>query len=262
MDSIEIPEDDFIHRKYDTIGSNEANNLLLILSTPRSGSTLLCELLLQNNACIAHEYFQPYHYMSILAKRWGVGIDDKNGYSSFVTKLREKRTYLNGWLGVNIHSEHLPIYLQAEQNLKDLKIYYVHILRRDLIAQAISYHIAMQTGQWTSKFKKRTNASYDYNSILKKLEWITQGNVAIQALMQSRRVEPVTLYYEDLVNNTRDELCRLPCIETDSPSCGGQLARQAGKENRAFIDCFAREYFSKYSMNIEHRLSFVLNTNQ
>lgn len=242
-----IPQDDFINKKYDRIERTTPRYILLICSTPRSGSTLLCDILFRNNACIAHEYFHPSEYMSMLAERWGVQIDGEADFASYVAKLRERRTFPNGWLGINIQSEHLPIYLAAEPHLKDLEIHYVHLLRRDLIAQSVSYHIAEQTGQWSSKWEKRDNPTYDYNSIWNHLQRITHGNVAIQAFIRSRRVDAVTLYYEDLVKNTQFELCRLPCISTESPLQRAQLKRQTGELNREFADRFALENLSKYS---------------
>ena len=59
-DPLILPEDDFADGQFDRDVGTAPRTLLLILSTPRSGSTLACDLLHQAGVCTAHEYFQPY----------------------------------------------------------------------------------------------------------------------------------------------------------------------------------------------------------
>lgn len=72
-----IPESDFVSAYYDRDYSETTTKVLIIFSTPRSGSTLLCDMIYEARGPLAHEYFQPYQYMPILSRRWGALHDGK-----------------------------------------------------------------------------------------------------------------------------------------------------------------------------------------
>ena len=78
-DSLALPEDDFADAQFDRDVGTPPRTLLLILSTPRSGSTLACNLLHQAGVCTAHEYFQPYQIRPAMMRRWGLTEEDDGG---------------------------------------------------------------------------------------------------------------------------------------------------------------------------------------
>jgi Stf0 sulphotransferase len=65
-----IPEADFVSEPFDREASAPPSRMIVILSTPRSGSTFLCQLLHRAGLCTPHEYFQCDHYLPLLAYRW------------------------------------------------------------------------------------------------------------------------------------------------------------------------------------------------
>ncbi|MEQ9643331.1 MAG: Stf0 family sulfotransferase [Alphaproteobacteria bacterium] len=240
---ISIPEYDFVDARYDQGSSSPTTNLLIIFSTPRSGSTYLCDLLLHNEACIAHEYFQPYHYMKILSERWDAPIQNGD-LSNYVEKLKQYRTFPNGCLGINLHGEHLPVYLRAEKYFAALDVTYVHVVRRDQIAQAVSFHIAMQTRQWSSRYKSDRDPSYNYHLIRRRLEHISNGNNAISAFLRLRNADAVTIVYEDLIADPAKELARLPLQVSSVSTKKIGLKRQTNQINEQFAKKFSQQHIS------------------
>jgi LPS sulfotransferase NodH len=106
-----IPADDFVSAKYDVMKISRLDKVLILLSTPRSGSTLLSDILRSNEVCLPHEYFQPYQYMPILADRWSaIGKDNILDGRQYIQSLTRCRTFVGGWLGINLHESHIHIY--------------------------------------------------------------------------------------------------------------------------------------------------------
>ena len=87
-DSLALPEDDFADAQFDRDVGTPPRTLLLILSTPRSGSTLACNLLHQAGVCTAHEYFQPYQIRPAMMRRWGLTEEDDAGYCAALARYR------------------------------------------------------------------------------------------------------------------------------------------------------------------------------
>ena len=137
----------------------------IIAATPRSGSTLLCDLL--SGTGIAGQPHSYYRREDILdyARTWGVSSPDVIGDEAF------ERTYLEAvrragaaqtgifglrlmWSSVAelsarlsaIHPDRLDDSVRFE--LAFGKPLYIHLSRRDKVAQAVSLLKAKQSGLW------------------------------------------------------------------------------------------------------------------
>lgn len=241
-----IPEADFINARYDVAEATETTDLLVILSTPRSGSTLLCDHIYRHGLCLPHEYFQPFQYMPALAERWDAREDGETDLKTYVRQLRKFRTFPNGWLGVNLHAKHLQIWIAAQPHLQNLRQHYVHVLRRDQIAQAVSYHIASQTRQWSSQFERQGTPEYDFNKIRNRLSEIQMGNTAIEAFLRTRELDSETVYYEDLVQNPASELKKIEGMPREIEIKEAGIERQAGALSQEFADRFSRDLMEAF----------------
>ncbi|MDR3659693.1 MAG: Stf0 family sulfotransferase [Mycobacterium sp.] len=207
-----IPSRDLSGAQYDGPGSVVTSDVLVLLSTPRSGSTLLCELLRLNQGCLAHEYFQPFQYMQILAQRWGCIRAGTLDAAAYARALARYRTLSNGWLGINVHGTHLKYFSRVQDYFPGARFHYVRLVRRDQIAQAVSYEIAQQSRQWSSEFEARSHAQYTYSGIARKLRAIQHQDILLQSYLQTRGVPFRTITYEEMVADLEGTLRGFACI--------------------------------------------------
>lgn len=237
-----IPKSDFVDEQFDRYNEKPPENILIILSTQRSGSTYFCEILHNNNLCTAHEYFQPYEYMPILADRWGVPQGDIFNYKEYVRNLARHRTSINGWLGINLHARHIYLYENAAQHLPEANQYFVHIERKDKIAQAISYEIASQTKKWSSNYEGNNLVpNYNFDSIDKHLFRITEGHILIRSFIYDQNVPCAEIYYEDLVRQPNEIISKLGLPHLEQIDTKSNLKRQSSSINAEFYEKFARD---------------------
>lgn len=205
-----IPATDLIASAYDLEQRQSPDHLLVILSTPRSGSTLLCDLFHQSGLCTPHEYFQPHQYMPILAARWQCGSHHgKVPLASYVKALLAQRTSHHGWLGINVHESHLHIFEKACVSFPNVPCRYVLLTRRDTVAQAVSYEIARQTGKWSSDFSERTVPQYDFQGVRKAVNQIEEQNRLLERFCERQQFDPYRLTYEDLIEHSEAVTSRL-----------------------------------------------------
>ncbi|OPX08642.1 Stf0 family sulfotransferase [Mycobacterium sp. AT1] len=237
-----IPAEDFVDRQYDEPEATQTTDVMILLSTPRSGSTLLCELIRKNYGYTAHEYLQPFQYMPLLADRWSCL---KNGVvdgSAYIDALRRHRTHKNGWLGINVHGNHLPYFVGVEEHLRDVRIHYLYLRRQDHVAQAISFEIARQSRKWSNQFDSTTAAKYSFRRILRMLKIIQNQNTVIQSFLTERGVPYQELTYESLVARPRETVLSLPGLASDRPlSLTPRLCRQANQQSEEWTQRFVRD---------------------
>lgn len=123
----------------------------------------------------------------------------------------------------------------------------IHIERKDIVAQAVSYSIANQTKQWKSTIKKEAaQPEYDFSDILKRLDNAGFGNKMIRQICSVYELKHISVIYEDLVADPVMTLARLH-KETGLPlqqfNIGARaLEKQAGHINQEFSTRFKQEF--------------------
>lgn len=242
-----IPHEDFINGQFDLSEENRLTNLLVILSTPRSGSTFLSDLLDKNNICLPHEYFQPAQYLPMLAKRWHCIENGKLNKQLYVKNLVRFRTSPSGWLGINVHGHHLPFFEQCLQWMPVVDVHYVHITRKDVVAQAVSYEIASQTKRWSSHFSAENKPQYSYSDILNKLHRIQHLNATILTHAYTREINLTSISYEELVAHPQTTLESIISMDAKrSLNTESALKKQANSTNSEWLQKFSSDYL-KYN---------------
>lgn len=187
----------------------------IVASTPRTGSSLLCSLLEKSGyAGRPIEYFNPGRF-SDLSTRWAA-----DGIEQYAARLVTTATP-NGVFGTKLHWHEVgPLLAQARTvpawlDLTDRELIetlfpnvrYIWIRRRDKLRQAISWWLARNTGQWDRRPGGRTlhfEGPLDLDAVNKRIE---QGLVEEENwanFFASTGVEPLVLYYEDLLRHTHD----------------------------------------------------------
>ncbi|MEQ9640967.1 MAG: Stf0 family sulfotransferase, partial [Alphaproteobacteria bacterium] len=162
--------------------------------------------------------------------------------SAFGRELRRYRTLSNGCLGASIHSSHLPYFLSAIEAFSDLDVIYVHLTRRDVIAQAVSHHIASQTRQWSSRDNARSETHYDYKRIQYHLNSTAIWNAEIKAFLTTRKADYIEITYEDLVSDPAAELGKLPFQFPDTSLTSKRMKRQSNSVNKEYVNRFRLEF--------------------
>ncbi len=229
----DFPETPIIHR-------------LALCTTPRCGSHFLGHLLHGTGAFgYPLEYFNPGN--------WDIW-DKRSGAAETLDHIKALRTGPNGVFATKLHHEHLERFLAEEP--APLSYRFVHLKRRDLLKQAISFARAQQTGAWISDMPELAAASYDRDLIAAKMEAIALSNARWTSFLTALWVEPLVLYYEDIAESPASAIDRIAdYLGVESPSCpaepgGFSPQRQPGskadwsrrfvEENRALLESGAR----------------------
>jgi len=118
----------------------------VVCSTPRSGSSLLCELLCNCGLAGAPTEFFDAQQMDDFMRVWGVG-----SFEEYLTELLRRKTGPNGVFGFKLHNDQLSQQLQdLDWEVRFPGLRYIHITRRDRLRQAVSFSKAIQSEQWAS----------------------------------------------------------------------------------------------------------------
>ncbi|WP_282026229.1 Stf0 family sulfotransferase [Limimaricola cinnabarinus] len=205
-----VPRNDYIDAKYDMRTEVACRDSYILLSTPRSGSTMVCAFLHNNSYGIPHEYFQPGQYMKILSRRWNISRLNKRGLPvdmvEYGSSLLKYRTDRNGVFGCNIHGSHLEYFLDSgigERLRPKVNV----LVRDDVVSQAVSYSIASQSSAWSSHYKSKASPLYSFQNIMRKLSSIVYQNELIYSRFKDEGISNLIIY-EDIKDNAPSELGR------------------------------------------------------
>lgn len=218
IENLRLPPSDYVNAQFDNqhkqttndkASNSQAKSLLLILSTPRSGSTYFTELLKNAEHCIAHEYFQSFQYLPILSKRWQVLYNNKVHIEKYTQALIQNRTSKEGVLGIKLHGRHIKTFTKFKPYFDHLPTTCVVLQRCDIIAQAVSYEIASQTSQWSAAYTSKVTPVYSFNGILHRMQSIQSQNEAIDRFLQRHKLNHVNVSYEQLIDTPNETLAKI-----------------------------------------------------
>ena len=234
-----------------------ASSSYVILSTPRSGSNLLCRGLESTNlAGMPREYLSPE---GTFWTRHGKGADP----GEYVDRLLVERASPNGVFGAKVSWRHLrhferacrttPRYQQTPlpDILSDLfpELRYLRITRSDKLRQAISFWKAYQTGVWGLGAAKERRparpAAFDYEGITRVLRMLVDHEAGIDEFFARSGISPFTVVYEELVDTYEVTVrAALRYLDIGVPPelviAGPRTARQADAETDAWVDRYHR----------------------
>ncbi len=233
-----IPEADFVSAKFDRDAGQAPSRMIVVLSTPRSGSTYLCQLLYNAGLCTAHEYFQREHYLPLLAERWGCLDGGRVRPDLYAAALERHRTSDDGVLGINLHGSHLHRFVAALPFFSAEDVGYVWLQRRDKLRQAVSFGIAKQTGQWSSEFAKSAERRYDFAHYAERLGMIHRQEDLIRAFIAGNEVACDQISYEDLTSDPAAVV--KACFDIDIAGSLSGADRPLQKQGDATNDDFVR----------------------
>jgi len=235
-----IPAEDFIHPSFDTT-EKKASKLLLLLSSPRSGSTMLSERLHNWDVCLTHEYFQPFQYLPALADRWKCLEDGVVDRQRYVDALFTHRSSKSEWLGINLHGSHVASFMEYFSHFPKLEVIkIIHLRRKDSLKQAISYEIASQTGQWSSHFKSAIEPVYDYDKLKKKLDRVDHQTRTNLAFIDQEKHQNIDVFYEDLKRDSK-KIRDFLGVRHDGGDQRNQMSKQSNEINREWLNRLSKD---------------------
>ena len=199
----------------------------VVASTPRSGSTLLCNLIWDAGGMGApKEYLNPMQMRDWELRLgspwgqarnlllWGPAVNllsgrffwDEPRLRAHLDRVRARRSG-GGLFGLKLHLHHYQRFFgnRPPEHLLGSGLSWIHIRREDRLGQAISWVRALQTQQWASFQRPLLPAHYDRTAIARALERIGSHEKAWEQLLADR--SPLRLRYEDLTIDPGGVLC-------------------------------------------------------
>jgi LPS sulfotransferase NodH len=190
---------------------------LVIASTARSGSYLLCRQLFRAGLGVPTEYLRA-QTMRELAQRWALPPGDQ----AYLREVERRRTADNGVFATKLQPQHVhahPVALDRWFARADLVVV---LTRDDRLAQAASWLVSLATGYWSSdatRGPRMPGAEIDDVPFARRLAaQLERENRWIEATCSSLGRPTLTLAYETLV---RDQPGAIAAI-------GGRLGLASG----------------------------------
>lgn len=228
----------------------------LICATPRTGSTLLCDLLRSTHVAGSPESFFREQDEEAWATRFNLAV--VNGrvrdYAAFVAAAAHAGASPNGVFSARIMWGSIEPLIDrlstTDRRPSDAQVLvdafgtlrYIHVRREDVVAQAVSWARAEQTGFWQRGDVATANARLDYEQVDHLVRTIHQHNEAWSVWFAKRGVEPYLVTYESLVSDpagvVKQILAHLGLAVPEGWAAESSHRRQADELNLAW----AREY--------------------
>ena len=228
----------------------------IICGTPRTGSTLLCNLLASTNVAGNPNSFFMSQINPQWVKQWDLPSrgnmsesDFSDAYLKAVVKAGKGGTEVFGLRLMRDNLEGLSAFLdQIFPHLSSDKarlekafgnILYIHLFRENKLAQAISLVKAEQTGLWhiapdgteIERLAPSKEPEYDFDRIAREVMQLEQYDAAWVSWFSQQGIEPLRVDYESLSANPATALghicdaLRVPAPYPDSVRPGvGKLS--------------------------------------
>jgi LPS sulfotransferase NodH len=239
----------------------------VICATPRSGSTLLCDLL--DGTGVAGRPASYFRSESIprWARRLNVPVVEGTGFdSSYIDAVLKEGRGGTGIFGFRLMWENVnELSIRLDRLFPELKddrsrfeaafgsMLFIHLSRTDKVAQAVSRVKAMQTGLWhvaaDGTERERTgpaeNAIYDPSRIGKYVEELTAQDQAWVHWFTDNEIEPLRLSYEAFSREPKDALeSILSAMELDpaiAATIKPRTAKMSDLESQNWVSRFHAE---------------------
>jgi LPS sulfotransferase NodH len=120
----------------------------------------------------------------------------------------------------------------------------IHIVRRDVIGQSVSFSIAHQTQQWDSRQKGDPNVvpKFNFEKIAKKMESFLLSENSVALLCSIFDLPRLEVTYESLTENPRETMLRIGAFSGVDLSSWRPpehtISKQANQLNADFVSRF------------------------
>jgi trehalose 2-sulfotransferase len=191
----------------------------IVASTPRTGSTLLCEGLEATGvAGRPAEVFAP-DFMGMWEEYWS--LPEGSTFDEFLQAALAYGTTPNGVYGLKIHWSHVLLLAERLAVADDLSrvlealfpdAAYINIVRRDRRAQALSFFRALGTNEWCrfvgTVAADATQLELDHDMVRSLEAEMKDQQRGWMQYFSERGIEPLVVEYERLESDYRGEIAR------------------------------------------------------
>jgi len=188
----------------------------ILCGTPRTGSTLLCGLLSSTGVLGRPESYFREPDEGAWARRFNLPVSGERvrDYRAFVQAVRASSTTDNGIFAARVmwgSVERLREGLDRPSDQSDRaalegafgRLAFVHLAREDVVAQAVSWARAEQTGYWHHGDTPVRSPVPDLGQMTDLVATIREHNASWRAWFASNGIQPQQLTYEELVGEPR-----------------------------------------------------------
>lgn len=219
------------------MSSSTAFDAYIICGTPRTGSTLLCDLLTSTGRAGAPDSFFGRQFIPWWAEQWGLPSAETLGEPEFSKVYLDAATRVGkggtGMFGLRLMRENVddldgfiervfPGFAPGRARFERAfgKVCYVHLFREDKLAQAVSLVKAEQTGLWhvapdgteIERLAPPREPVYDFGRLRRQVEELEGYDRAWNPWFKAQGVTPLRVGYESLAADPAGTLIRI---------CGG-----------------------------------------
>ena len=237
-----------------------ADKFYVICTTPRSGSNLLCNLL-ETSGVMGQpsEFLNPEGSLIPGAKKYELIESDYTiNLDKYLDKIIAKHSSKNGVFGLKLlydQFENFRNFRQVKNIFKKSK--FILLLRKDIVAQAVSMHIATETDMWKSfeeNEEKRKMVDYKEDKISFYADRFVRQDLRWIDFFSINQLEYLQVFYEDILINPHkicSQICNFCEVETEHHfSLGSTKFKKQGNElNEKFIQMFRHN--SDFNINKE-----------
>jgi trehalose 2-sulfotransferase len=241
----------------------------IICATPRTGSTLLCDLLAATGVAGAPDSFFMRDPGPVWAERWGLpdraGRSQEEYAAAYLQAAIQAGQGQTGIFGLRLMRKHLgdlralidwlhPGLASDRDRLEAAfgRMLYVHLWREDKLAQAVSMVKAEQTGLWhiapdgseIERLAPPRAPQYDFARIAAKLAELEAFDTDWQLWFDAQGIAPLRIGYESLAADpagTAARVCAALGVRRGAEPPAPGVARMADATSREWMRRFRQE---------------------
>ncbi len=241
---------------------------IILCANPRSGSTMLCDLLAATDVLGKPQSFYRPESIPDWAAR--LGINHEPGSEAFerayLAAIGKQGTDASGTFGLRLMWDTMdglierlsPLFPAQKSDAALLerafgRPLYINVIREDKVAQAVSLIRAEQSGQWhlssdgsvRQGIEKPQPVAYDAHAIEKEIASLSQDDAAWRTWFAAQDISPLQITYEDPARNPQTAIADVLRASGHDPTISQNVelatAKMADQESRQWIARYRQE---------------------
>lgn len=239
----------------------------IICGTPRSGSTMLCDLLTDTGLAGRPKSYYRRQSVPSYAAKFGIDHRSPDGNTAFerayLDAVIKAGTGTTGTFGMRLMAENASeLFAQLKRLFPDQaddaarmgaafhEPVYIHLARIDKVGQAVSLLKANQTGLWhvtvDGSERERTDpprpAAYNADRLAEHVASLKQGDCFWEQWFDRHGIGPVRMTYESLVADPQANLARV----LDALGLPSAIAKTIAPRTGRLADQESAKWASRY----------------